>query len=136
MTTRTLAAVAALGCYDEEARVVTRHASDPAAALPAETEVAIRLLALTRTAAAAIARARQGKPALQPDPELSFAANYLYMMNGERPDAATERVMRERGDFTVFHEPFLVDYYVHRAVREMPMLDDAANFPGQFSLGK
>jgi hypothetical protein len=37
---------------------------------------------------------------------------------------ATERIMRERGDCTVFHEPFLVDYYLHRAVREMPMLDE------------
>ena len=37
---------------------------------------------------------------------------------------ATERIMRERGDCTVFHEPFLVDYYLHRAVREMPMLNE------------
>ena len=36
---------------------------------------------------------------------------------------ATERIMRERGDCTVFHEPFLADYYVHRAVRELPMLE-------------
>lgn len=36
---------------------------------------------------------------------------------------ATERIMRERGDCTVFHEPFLADYYVHRAVRQMPMLE-------------
>ena len=33
---------------------------------------------------------------------------------------ATERVMRERGDLTCFHEPFMYDYYVHRAVRVMP----------------
>ncbi len=36
---------------------------------------------------------------------------------------ATERIMRERGDCTVFHEPFLADYYVHRAVRQLPLLD-------------
>ena len=36
---------------------------------------------------------------------------------------ATERVMLERGDCTVFHEPFLADYYLHRALRPMPMLE-------------
>lgn len=41
---------------------------------------------------------------------------------------ATERIMRERGDCACFHEPFLTDYYVNRAVRQMPMLDPR---PGQ-----
>ena len=36
---------------------------------------------------------------------------------------ATERVMRERGDLTVFHEPFMADYYMHRAGRVFPMVD-------------
>lgn len=36
---------------------------------------------------------------------------------------ATERIMLERGDSTVFHEPFLADYYLHRALRPMPMLE-------------
>jgi hypothetical protein len=36
---------------------------------------------------------------------------------------ATERVMRERGDCRVFHEPFLVDYYLHRGLGNMPMLE-------------
>ncbi len=36
---------------------------------------------------------------------------------------ATERVMRARGDLTCFHEPFMYDYYVHRAVRVMPHFD-------------
>ncbi len=86
-------AVAALGCHDEQAWTVTQNASDPAAAWPAEKEVAIRLLARTRTAAAAIARAREGKLPLQPDPELGFTANYLYMTNGVRPNKMIERVM-------------------------------------------
>ncbi|MBN2561723.1 MAG: citrate synthase/methylcitrate synthase [Phycisphaerae bacterium] len=86
-------AVAALACYDKECQAVTRHTSDPAKALPVETEVAIRVLARTRTAASAIARARMGKPPLEPVPGLSFTGNYLYMMNGERPDEMTERVM-------------------------------------------
>lgn len=33
---------------------------------------------------------------------------------------ATERIMRERGDLTCIHEPFLYNYYVHRAVRDLP----------------
>ena len=33
---------------------------------------------------------------------------------------ATERIMRERGDLTCFHEPFMYDYYVHRSVKQMP----------------
>ena len=36
---------------------------------------------------------------------------------------ATERIMRERGDMTVFHEPFMADYYKHRAGRVFPMVD-------------
>ena len=36
---------------------------------------------------------------------------------------ATERIMRERGDLTVFHEPFMADYYMHRAGRVFPMVD-------------
>lgn len=35
----------------------------------------------------------------------------------------TERVMRERGDFRVFHEPFLAYHYLHLQADEMPMLD-------------
>ena len=34
-----------------------------------------------------------------------------------------ERVMRERGDCTCFHEPFLHHYYIDRAVRELPHYD-------------
>lgn len=33
---------------------------------------------------------------------------------------AMERVMRERGDLTCFHEPYMYNYYVERAVRVMP----------------
>ncbi|MCG8406659.1 MAG: citrate/2-methylcitrate synthase [Phycisphaerales bacterium] len=86
-------AVAALACYDEESLEVTHNVSDPAAAMKAETDVAIRILARTRTVASAIARARLGRPLIQPDPELDFTSNYLYMMTGEKPDEVTRRVM-------------------------------------------
>jgi len=36
---------------------------------------------------------------------------------------ATERLMRERGDLTCFHEPYMYYYYVERAVRVMPLFD-------------
>jgi len=45
---------------------------------------------------------------------------------------ATERIMRERGDCTVFHEPFLVDYYLHRAVGEMTMLEEDKTKPRDY----
>ncbi len=45
---------------------------------------------------------------------------------------ATERIMRERGDCTVFHEPFLADYYVNRSVRQLPMLDLGADTPRDY----
>jgi len=37
--------------------------------------------------------------------------------------SAFERAMIERGDFHVCHEPFLYDYYVHRAKRQIPHFD-------------
>lgn len=35
----------------------------------------------------------------------------------------TEKIMRQRGDMTVFHEPFMADYYDHRAARPFAMLE-------------
>jgi len=86
-------AVAALGCYDPDAAKITQHVSNPAAALPLEIEVGIRVLSRVRTIGAAIARVRQGLPPIQPDPDLSFAANYLYMMTGQKPDQVTEKAV-------------------------------------------
>jgi citrate synthase len=43
--------------------------------------------------AASIARLRTGHLPLEPDPQLSHAANLLYMMTGQRPTALEERVM-------------------------------------------
>ncbi|WP_282610682.1 hypothetical protein [Pelagibius sp. Alg239-R121] len=46
---------------------------------------------------------------------------------------ATERIMRERGDCEVFHEPFLADYYLHRSVRPLPMLDEEKTAPMDYN---
>ena len=45
---------------------------------------------------------------------------------------AMERVMRERGDFTCFHEPFMYDYYVHRQIDKMPYFDIDPDAPASY----
>ncbi len=57
------------------------------------------------------------RPDPRPHPILALWAHPRSM------STAIERVMRARGDLAVFHEPFLADYYLHRAVRRMPMLE-------------
>jgi len=46
---------------------------------------AIRLTAQTATVTAAIERFRHGKDAVAPDPTLGYAANFVWMLNGEKP---------------------------------------------------
>lgn len=50
------------------------------------TRMAVRLIARFATIVAAWDRIRNGKPPVAPDPSLSQAANFLYMLNGEVPD--------------------------------------------------
>ena len=52
----------------------------------AAVRMAIRLIAKVSTIVAAWERIRNGKEPVEPDPSLSHAANFLYMINGERPD--------------------------------------------------
>ena len=40
--------------------------------------------------------------------------------------------MRERGDLACFHEPFMGDHYVHRAVRTMPLYDVDPSQPAAY----
>jgi citrate synthase len=42
---------------------------------------------------AAYDRIRKGKPVVQPDPSLSHAANFLWMLNGEKPSATAEQAL-------------------------------------------
>ncbi|MEQ9257891.1 MAG: hypothetical protein RIG84_02200 [Roseovarius sp.] len=42
---------------------------------------------------------------------------------------ATERVMRERGDLAVFHEPFMYDYYVNRKADLFPHFEPEEGHP-------
>ena len=54
---------------------------------------AIRLTAQTPTIVAAHERIRKGQKAVAPDPSLNLAANFLYMLKGEKPDAESARVI-------------------------------------------
>ena len=57
------------------------------------TEACYHLIAGVATLAAAIARVRQGRMPIEPDPELSHAANLLYMITGKKPTPVEERIM-------------------------------------------
>ncbi len=49
---------------------------------------------------------------------------------------AIERIMRERGDCTCFHEPFMYDYYINRAVRVMPGFEPEPDKPQSYEAVK
>ena len=53
---------------------------------------AINLISKVPTIIASWERVRNSKEPIQPDPELSHASNFLYMLNGNRPDKEMERV--------------------------------------------
>ena len=53
---------------------------------------AINLIAKVPTIIASWDRIRKGEEPIQPDCNLSHAANFLYMMSGEKPDAEVEKI--------------------------------------------
>ena len=59
--------------------------------LPAAQRKAIRLTAQTATVTAAIERLRRGKEPVAPDPSLSYAANFIWMLNDEKPHATATK---------------------------------------------
>jgi citrate synthase len=61
--------------------------------LPATSRKAMRLVAQMATAVAAIDRVRNGRAPVAPDAQLSHAANFLYMLSGERPTETAARAM-------------------------------------------
>ncbi len=76
------AAVAILGMHDPDA-TDNSHA--------ANVRKAIRLMSQMATAVAAHHRVRSGQDPIAPAPELSHAANFLYMLTGTRPAAAAAK---------------------------------------------
>lgn len=77
-------AIAAYGCFDPEADVVT-EASFRA--------IGAKLIAQVGTMAAAIWRLSRGWEPVAPDPTLSYAANFLYMLQGQKPTPEAARIM-------------------------------------------
>ena len=73
--------LSALSAYDTDAA----ETADPSDRV-ANIRKGRRITAKLPTALAAYARAREGKGPIVPRPDLSHAANFLYMLNGEEPD--------------------------------------------------
>lgn len=77
-------AVSVLGHYDP----LAEEESDES-----NKENAIRLVAVLPTLTAAIRRLRDGNEPIAPKPELSIAANFMYMLNGEEPSEDAAKAM-------------------------------------------
>ncbi|MGN8645772.1 citrate synthase [Gracilibacillus sp. HCP3S3_G5_1] len=77
-------AVSLLGLYDPEADDMSEEANK---------RKAIKLQAKVASIVTAFSRIRDGKDVVQPKKGLSYAANFLYMLNGEEPsDLETEAI--------------------------------------------
>ena len=74
--------------YEFKRSVSTSQADDAAS-----PESCYHLISGVATIAAAIKRIRGGNMPIEPDPDLSHAANFLYMLTGRRPTPVEERVM-------------------------------------------
>jgi citrate synthase len=69
---------------------------DPAAnemSVEANRLKAIKLMSQTATIVSTFHRLRQGKEVVASDPSLAMAANFLYTLNGAKPDAVMEKVL-------------------------------------------
>jgi len=76
-------AVSMLSLYDPKARDNSIDAS---------VEKAGRLMSQTATIVTTFDRLRNGKPVVEGDPKLGFAANFLYTLTGNKPDDVMEHV--------------------------------------------
>ncbi|MBI1737600.1 MAG: citrate synthase [Candidatus Rokubacteria bacterium] len=74
--------ISALSSFDPEAQDNSREAS---------LRKALRLTAQMPTLVAAWERIRRGRPLVVPNPRMSHAANFLYMMTGKKPTALAEK---------------------------------------------
>ena len=76
--------VSALGCFDTTCDDDSQHA---------QRRKALRLIAQLPVITAYFHRHRQGKGLVHPDPTLGEAANFLYMINGEKPTKEAESTL-------------------------------------------
>ena len=77
-------ALSQLALYDEESEDMSDEAN---------MRKAIRLQAQVATIVTAFARLRKGEQPVAPKPGLSYAANFLYMLNGEEPSDVAEKTI-------------------------------------------
>ena len=77
-------AVSALGIYDPDEKNNDHDAN---------VSKAIRLTSQIAMVVAAIDRIRKGQKLVNPDPALSHAANFLLLLNGEKPSSTAERAL-------------------------------------------
>src|SRR5215813_782469 len=77
-------AVSALSFYDKEAEAMDHDAN---------VRKAIRLTSQIAMIVAGYDRIRKGKSVTPPDPSLSHAANFLLMLNGEKPTPTAEKAL-------------------------------------------
>ena len=75
-------AVSMLSLHDAEAGDMSPEAN---------ARKALKLMAQTPTIVTSFDRLRNGKPLVEDDPKLGFAANFLYSLTGKRPDDIMER---------------------------------------------
>ena len=78
-------ATSMLSAYDDDADALGDDHPTETARLQGR-----RITAKIPTVLAAFERARQGEPPVYPDPNLSYAGNFLYMLTGTEPDAVSE----------------------------------------------
>jgi citrate synthase len=74
--------VSSLSLFDSDANSIE---------IPALRSKALNVLAQAPAIVAAFDRHRRGLPAIKPNKNLSFAANFLYMLNGKEPTPTMER---------------------------------------------
>jgi 2-methylcitrate synthase len=76
--------VSVLGCFDTTCDDDSQHA---------QRRKALRLIAQIPVVTAYFHRLRQGKQPVHPDPSLGEAANFLYMITGEKPSKEAENTL-------------------------------------------
>jgi len=76
--------ISALGCFDTTSDDDSQHA---------QRRKALRLIAQVPVITAYFHRLRQGKQPVHPDPTLGEAANFLYMITGEKPSKEAESTL-------------------------------------------
>lgn len=76
-------AVSMLSLYDPEAKDMSPEANQ---------HKATKLMSQTSTIVSSFGRLRTGQAEIAPDPELSFAGNFLYCLTGKKPDSVMTHV--------------------------------------------